>query len=254
MSNLSNLFKKNNIIRNIYIDTLELRSIILSFFANNVDIYDEQILHNLNVKGYVVIKNFFADDKCEALLHATNQVLANCETEYTNGDLRSFGAENNTTIKGLYSENNKIKNIMHNYLGSNPDFDSTLAAKLSYVKGNLGSGQGWHRDSYSKQIKSILYLTDANEENGAFEYIIGSNNKERIKNDSKFLCKISDGGYNGLRLTHENVMELCRNFDYKAELVTGNAGDLIIADTRGLHRGSPIKTGERIALTNYYAD
>ena len=51
----------------------------------------------------------------------------------------------------------------------------TMANKVSYIKNNEGSGGGWHKDAYYTQFKSILYLTDVNNENGPFELIRNSN-------------------------------------------------------------------------------
>ena len=249
-----NYLKRNTFIRNLFIDYLELKTFFKSQMSKNLDIYDHEIVESLKVKGFAVIKSFFSFDDCQRLIDSTNKILQTKETNLTNGDLRSFGAEQNNFIKKKYSANKKIKHIMHNYLGTTPEFDSTLAAKLTFIEGNLGSGQGWHRDSYTKQIKSILYLSDVTEAKGPFEYIIGSNSKNRVKRDSKFLSSLHDGGYNGVRFNHEDIKLLCKEFNYKSELVTGNIGDLVIADTRGLHRGHPIINGERMALTNYYKD
>ena len=46
-----------------------------------------------------------------------------------------------------------------------------MANKLIYKKGNLGSGGGWHRDTFfKKQLKFIIYLSDVGEKNGELFY------------------------------------------------------------------------------------
>ena len=44
--------------------------------------------------------------------------------------------------------------------------------------------------------------------------------------------------------------------DYKDNIhyLTGNIGDVIVVNTQNIHRGTTIKQGERISLTNYYYD
>ena len=44
--------------------------------------------------------------------------------------------------------------------------------------------------------------------------------------------------------------------DYKNNIqyLTGDLGDVIIVNTQNIHRGTIIKNGERISLTNYYYD
>ena len=66
--------------------------------------------------------------------------------------------------------------------------------------------------------------------------------------------KISDGGYNQVRYSPEEIDYLIEEYNYEKIIMPGDIGDLIIADTRGLHRGHPIKEGHRVALTNYFQD
>ena len=44
--------------------------------------------------------------------------------------------------------------------------------------------------------------------------------------------------------------------DYKDNIhyLTGNIGDVIVVNTQNIHRGTTIKQGQRISLTNYYYD
>ena len=50
-----------------------------------------------------------------------------------------------------------------------------MANRTVFKNNNIGSGAGWHKDSYSNQYKSILYLNDVNSENGPFQIIKDSN-------------------------------------------------------------------------------
>ena len=47
----------------------------------------------------------------------------------------------------------------------------TMAAKINFKHGNLGSGGNWHRDSVNPSLKSMVYLVDVDQKNGAFEII-----------------------------------------------------------------------------------
>lgn len=77
----------------------------------------------------------------------------------------------------------KLTQIGESYTNCELINSHTLGAKLVPKDNNLGSGEGWHRDSvYRIQYKSIVYLTDVNENNGPFEYILGSHKISTIYN------------------------------------------------------------------------
>ena len=50
------------------------------------------------------------------------------------------------------------------------------------------------------------------------------------------------------RFTEEEISQLNQS---NKLTVTAKAGTLLVADTRGIHRGQPIEQGERYALTVY---
>lgn len=120
------------------------------------------------------------------------------------------------------------------YLGSRVRSWTILANRLTPTEGNLGSGGGVHRDSsFRHQVKCIWYLNDVVETNGPFQYIPESN--------FRTLRSAKEIGYKS-RL-QDNVGEFIS--------VTGQAGTKIVCDTKGIHRGKPIESGYRYALTLY---
>ena len=115
--------------------------------------------------------------------------------------------------------------------------------------GNNGSsGGGWHRDSFFSQFKAILYLTDVEKNNGPFEILPGSHHLSSV------LSGINRVGLGFMqnRISDNEVEIFERKLSLKRKTFTGNAGTLILFNSTTIHRGSPIFTGERLALTNYY--
>ena len=111
-----------------------------------------------------------------------------------------------------------------------------MANRVKAVDGNKGSGGGVHRDSaYSHIVKHIWYLTHVTDKSGPFEYVPKSHMNIFKKRD-----KFPLGVTRFESFKKENTIE-----------VTGGAGDLLICDTRCLHRGKPIEQGCRYALTLY---
>ena len=79
-------------------------------------------------------------------------------------DLRIHNAEKfSHHINKFFFNSLELSQLAQDYLASEVIIQQTLAGRLTFENGNLGSGQGWHRDSYSSQFKAMVYLTDVDE-------------------------------------------------------------------------------------------
>ena len=112
----------------------------------------------------------------------------------------------------------------------------------------VGSGGDWHRDNYNTEIKAMLYLTDVQEENGPLEI---------IKNSQYFIATLGaniklKNKFPNTRFDNDEIQDFIKNNNLNTKLVTGKKGTLVLFNSSGIHRGAPIKKGERYALTNYY--
>ena len=149
-------------------------------------------------------------------------------------DTRILGFEKN--YESIWAELGVVEKIkeVEKYIGRDVKCAFLMANRIEYVEGNLGSGGGVHRDSpYANQIKFIWYLSDVGLESGPFEYQPHSNNS------LKLILKVGCG-----QTRFESYTDV-----HKA--VTGKAGDMLICDTKCLHRGKPLVSGRRYALTLY---
>ena len=146
----------------------------------------------------------------------------------------------------------KVKYIGEKYCSSKICLSTLLAGRLGHNdESSTGSGGGWHRDSYSQQFKSILYLTNVTERNGPFQYIKKSHLRSNIRKILTMRALDHEGG-RITRYTEADIDLILSKFDYTIKTCTGGIGTLIFADTRGIHRGYPIENGERFSLTTYY--
>lgn len=167
-------------------------------------------------------------------------------------DYRIFDIEKQShNINTYFSNNAELTAITKAYMRSTPTLQTTLGAKLTYAPENLGSGQGWHRDSYTKQFKAMVYLSDVSLDTGPFEYVLGSHTYRHI------FGSIMDNNYkklraNNSRFEHTDVVKFSEKRNLERKVFDAPAGSIILFDSRGLHRGSPILSGHRFALTNYY--
>lgn len=109
----------------------------------------------------------------------------------------------------------------------------------SVKKKGLGSGGGWHRDSYIQpQMKTIFYLTKVSEENGPFTYL-----KPKFKLLSRY--------YPIKTRLNENFDKKFNFFSKKTSIVSKKPGLGFSIISNYIHRGLPVKNGIRYALTVY---
>ena len=208
-----------------------------------------KILKILDENGYYVIENYFKEYECKKIIKEMDLFIKKYPNKtYLNKlayDRRIFGAQNINSkgIKKFYYSS-FIKTIGSQFYFTSLKNLMTMANRTVFKKKNLGSGDGWHRDSVNKQFKSILYLVDTNTKNGSFQI---------IKNSHKFLQIVRDSTILDSKVTNTRFLDNKINkLKKRIQSINGKAGTLIIADTSLIHRGSPLKKGIRYALTNYY--
>lgn len=102
------------------------------------------------------------------------------------------------------------------------------------VSDEIGSGGGWHRDSFMPQLKIFIPLVNVTEDNGALQYASGTSG-----NISKLLSI-----FQGRRKSHSYNPS-------RFETLTMKRGDLAIVNTSGIHRGSPPSVKGRDMITVY---
>ncbi len=106
--------------------------------------------------------------------------------------------------------------------------------------------QNWHRDPDDKKMaKMFVYLSDVDEGAGPFNYIKGSHFGGRWTHI--FPQNPPKGSYPPA----EKIAEVIPKDDIF--VVTGRAGDVIFADTAGLHRGGYAHAKERLMFTAEYS-
>jgi hypothetical protein len=103
----------------------------------------------------------------------------------------------------------------------------------------------YHVDSFIREFKSFVYLDDVDGGNGPFAYIPGTQ-KQHFRRIRKQVV----GNPAGESPTSFYPEELGDLLDLESA-VSGPAGTMILADVRGLHRGTPQVNRSRSVLVNY---
>ena len=225
---------------------------ILNYSNENYTVEIRKIVQAIKRDGYYVLKGYYGRDRCAALCADIERILEErrdiIQVDTEQSDHRIWGAERFSNLIKEFHSDEYLLRIGKAYLKTKIINYLTLGAKLISVENNVGSGGGWHRDTgFSRQFKAIIYLSDVNEKNGPYQYIKGSNS---LKNVIEMIDVKSEPPFT--RLEDVDFDSLCAKTGRHLETICGQAGDTILTDTRGIHRGMPIKAGVRFALTNYY--
>jgi ectoine hydroxylase-related dioxygenase (phytanoyl-CoA dioxygenase family) len=135
-----------------------------------------------------------------------------------------------------------IRNVAAAYLGSTPIFTHLAAWRSRSDPGASAddlseAAQLYHYDyDWPAFVKFFIYLTDVGPDNGPFTFVVGTHERKRHWKDGR-----RDDSY------------IASTYPNGAWAVTGQAGDLIIADTVGYHKGERVREGERLMLQFEFA-
>lgn len=214
----------------------------------------DEVLANLRRDGYHVLRGYYDRDRCAAIRQVIDETVARhpdkLDLDPQGSDHRIWGSEKISEHIHAFFADPVLHAFAEAYLRTPVENITTLAAKLVAVPGNEGSGKGCHRDSmYEKQFKAFLYVSDVGDDNGPFQYFVGTHRKRSVLET----LGLPHTGANLKRFEGPAFDDWCAARRASIRNVKGQAGDVILADTRGIHTGIPITQGVRYALTNYYS-
>lgn len=207
----------------------------------------------LRREGYFIIPGYYTSDQCAFLRGEIDRIIReqpdSIQKDPHGSDFRIFGSENASAALRDYHQDTRLTEIGEAYWRGPLQNFSTLAARLTAMPGNNGSGQGWHRDAFHFQFKSMIYLSDVTLKNGPFQIMPGSHRSFDVLRDTLH-GRLDPPPAS--RITEAQVGRLLANEPARAKALPAAAGTLILFDSSTIHRGMPIQTGTRYALTNYY--
>lgn len=213
----------------------------------------ETIVRQLRRVGYVVIPDYYSAAQCAFVRSEIDRLIAEqpdaVQTDKSRADCRVFGSEIASTLIRSFHDDMFCFAVGEAYRRAPLANFSTLAARLTAVPGNLGSGQGWHRDAFHFQYKSMIYLSDVFPENGPFELLPGSHRMVDVVRDT-IMGRLDAPPAS--RISEEQITRLLTHSPRRSVSLPAAAGTLILFDSSTIHRGMPIISGTRYALTNYY--
>jgi hypothetical protein len=203
--------------------------------------------------GVAIVTGYWSENKCAQARAEIDRLLAGypdiVRASSGGSDKRMYGVESVSPLLAEFHGDSFLRGFGELVGGLELYNFATLAARIDATPENNGSGDGWHRDAHGYQFKSILYLSDVSEENGPFEYLPGSHMPWRAALDT-----VLGGLPPPPNSRYEPVMidRIVRRFGTRVRHYPARPGTLLLVNTAGMHRGRPLDSGTRYALTNYY--
>ena len=110
----------------------------------------------------------------------------------------------------------------------------------------------YHFDNWRPILKAFLYLDDVGPDQAPFVYLPGTHKPAswRRRHERDFDTYGSTGPFG--HFFPQEMRALKAEYGWEDVVCTGKAGTLILADLRGLHRGTPLKEGRRILLNQTF--
>lgn len=228
----------------------------LTKFQNELDI--------LINDGILFIPNFFEKKIVDQISQEIKHTMFDLYEDKYEGDLKNHRFEN----YGVY----RLLDVDRISPTSKKFFDLDLVNQLAkaYVSkdtisfqrmvefkplpGYTSVSDNWHFDDWKHRFKAFLYLSDVSNEEGPFTYLKGSHNQNlewRKRKEVEYFIYGKQKGSYGYFLPDE-VEYIKKKYNLKVAECNAEAGSLIIADTRGLHKGNVLRKNHRLLLANYF--
>lgn len=152
-----------------------------------------------------------------------------------------------------FFEHETINQLASAYVSTNVKSYQRMA-EIKQTIGRTSISDNWHFDDWRHRFKAFLYLTDVTSEQAPFVYLKGSHNPKapwRKRKEREYYIYGKERGSYGY-LTPDEVSYIEKKFKYERFTCAGKAGTVIITDTRGVHKGTPLRSGQRVLLANYF--
>lgn len=212
-----------------------------------------KLLAAIDRTGFAVVPNYWSAEECARGRAELDRLIVDHPEAVRrfsgDADKRMFGVEAVSEELARFHDDPFLIGMGEAHGGLELYAFATLGARIDATAANNGSGDGWHRDGFGFQFKSILYLSDTTDDNGPFEYLPGSHSRWRATMDTA----LGDlPAAPNSRMAPEEVERLVRRTFAARRRFVAPQGTLILANTAGIHRGAPLRAGTRYALTNYF--
>lgn len=202
----------------------------------------KEILHD---KGYHIFKGVFDIELLKQLRTDTKEAFKSGEKYVRKGFAKGRFSKIMQPLQNCPSTipiafNKLCLDVAQDYFECVPAVVTANLRTTHITKHGPDSVLLWHTDrNCPKLLKFFFYMNDVGEDDGPFTYMEGSDNDKPLAVDSKN------------RWTDDEVLGIWSK-DRIVKL-TANFGDVIVCNTRGMHKGSIPTNKQRTMFTVNYA-
>jgi len=222
----------------------------------------KELLDTLLEDGLAVLPGYYSPDKAAAIRAAVEPPLEDirCGTyrgpgpffrEARYGVYRLMNADRlNPAVRDFF-EDPFILSLARAYTSCRAVSYQRMA-ELRPDIGHVSSADINHIDDWRIRFKAFLYLTDVGPEQAPFVYLRKSQRPAswRFPKEFEYFRDGHKGSFGSI--PDEELAVIQEKHHYEEVVCVGQAGTLILTDTRGIHRGTPLVQGKRILLANYF--
>jgi hypothetical protein len=98
----------------------------------------------------------------------------------------------------------------------------------------------------------LKHLNDVTENEAPFVYLKGSHNPDMQWRERKEKEYYIYGKNHHMDIIVLKVDYIAKKYNYEKIVCNAKAGSIVMADTRGLHRGSVLRDNHRLVLVNFF--
>ena len=225
--------------------------------------YDDE-LETLERDGIVILPNFFSKDVVEQIKNEVESTMFDLYKGEYKGDnkyfrFEEFGVHRLLEIEKIsptskqFFELDIVNELAKAFVSKNVESYQRMA-ELKPSVGYFSVADNWHFDDWRHRFKAFLYLNDVTEDESPFVYLKGSHNPNmawRKRKEREYYRYGKERGSYGYFCPAE-VDHIAKTYGHEKVVCTAQAGSIVIADTRGLHRGSVLRKNHRLVLVNFF--
>jgi len=222
----------------------------------------KDLLEQLADKGVVVVPDYFPRTEVDGMLKAAEETIEKArraelgDAAYS-GEEQGFmwrvkDADEMVPETSPFFEDETIASVFRAYVSPRiAEFRHEIDYRFGV--GEVGQADLFHFDNWRPLCKAFLYLVDVGEKNAPFAYLTGSHRQAKWRRPHEIAFDVHGRKGRFGHLFPQEVRELRKEHpDWEERVCTGGAGTLILADLRGLHRGTPLQEGRRVLLNNTF--
>lgn len=220
----------------------------------------KDILKELDTEGIVIIPDFISFDVCQGLVNDIERGFKDVKEGHYKGKfqydeaklIRLQDVDQMFESTKVFFENPFFDDLAKAYIDPRAHSYRREAELRDNNEINFQQGDIYHFDDWRVRFKYFLYLTDVNENNAPFVFVKNTHKNYSWKKKKNFEYESAgDTGSYG-HYHPQEIRALKKIIPFEEVVCTGKAGTLIIADFRGLHKGTPLKYDRRILLNSTY--